>query len=163
MILPSSVLKLTERLVPSSPSLVYHHTYPEKLFVNGTGNLLLNSIPDQNVKDTVVFLTRKYLFLWVSLINSFKQEMRKSLSQRKKNEKNIRYLIHSLWDRVFKGTVVNETVSYLYGGSVEITLTVPSSFTHLWQLVCLSKSVGELNISTFWIHFQNYTFNLYLQ
>ena len=157
MILPSWVLKLIERLVPSSPSLVYHHTYPEYHFVNGTGNLPLKPEPDQNMKDTVVFLSVSFS------INSFKQEMHKSLSQRRKNEKNIRYLIHSLWDRVFKGTVVNLTLSYLYGGSVEITLTVPSSFTHEWQLVCLSKSVGELNISTFWIHFQNYTFNFYLQ
>ncbi len=119
MILPSWVLKLIERLVPSSPSLVYHHTYPEYHFVNGTGNLPLKPEPDQNMKDTVVFLSVSFS------INSFKQEMHKSLSQRKKNEKNIRYLIHSLWDRVFKGTVVNLTLSYLYGGSVEITLTVP--------------------------------------
>ena len=42
------------------------------------------------------------------------------------NKQNNWYLIHSYADKAFKGTVVNQTLLSLVGGSLEITLTVPS-------------------------------------
>ena len=40
-------------------------------------------------------------------------------------EPTIIYLIHTRSDKAFKGTVVNQTLTSLPGGSLEITLTVP--------------------------------------
>ena len=40
------------------------------------------------------------------------------------------YLIHSLSDKSFKGTVVNLAVSSLHRGSLEQTLTVPLNVFH---------------------------------
>ena len=34
------------------------------------------------------------------------------------------YLLCTVSDKAFKGTIVNRALSYLYGGSLEITLTV---------------------------------------
>ena len=42
------------------------------------------------------------------------------------NKQNNWYLIYSYTDKAFKGTVVNHTLPSLVGGSLEITLTVPS-------------------------------------
>ena len=41
-----------------------------------------------------------------------------------KKQKKL-YLIHSLSDKAFKGTVVNRALPSLHGGLLEITLTVP--------------------------------------
>ena len=65
------------------------------------------------VEDILVFLTQ--MFISVSL-----------------KEQKDWYLIHTWSDKAFKGTVVNQTLSSLPGGSLEITLTcysVPLSWT----------------------------------
>ena len=62
-----------------------------------------------NVEDTIVFLTRK-VFISQMKINSLK-------------EQKDWYLIHTWSDKAFKGTIVNQTLSSLHGGSLEITLT----------------------------------------
>ena len=76
----------------------------------------------ENVKDTVVFLTRKlFFFLRVSsLLRSYKQEMHKSLSQRNRKwsinrlkEQKHWFIIHTWSDNAFNGTVENRTMSSL--------------------------------------------------
>jgi len=57
--------------------------------------------------------------------------MLKSLLQKTQTNKNEKYKqtkTHHMYDnrqKVFKGTVTNQALSYLHGGSLEITLTVP--------------------------------------
>ena len=79
------------------------------------------------MEDTVVFLTWKLFNSDNLFIASFKQEMRKSLSQRTHKwnkefsfEQKHRSLINTWSNKVLKGTVVNQELSSFYGGSLEI-------------------------------------------
>ena len=83
----------------------------------------------KNVKDIVVFLTRKAV-ISVSFFHCFLEVIKVIFAEKPhikinslKKQKHW-YLIHTWSDKTFKGTVVNRTLPSLHAGSLEIKRTV---------------------------------------
>ena len=84
--------------------------------------------------------------------------MHKSLSQKTHKYENKKfkkqkhgYLIYTWSDKAFKGTIVNQALPSLHGGSLEITLTDTkiTKITKIWQKT--SITVGLKGLSTYFV------------
>ena len=77
-----------------------------------------------------------------------KQEMpchlyREPINKNKQNRANIYNIIHIWSNKAFNFTVVNQALSYLHGGFLEITLTVPLTYLgSIWGTSAASASTS---------------------
>ena len=93
-------------------------------------------------------------------IASSKQGMRKSISHGESanvnnslKKQNHWYLIRSWPGRAFKGTVVNQALPSLHGGSLEITLTVPLALNiSFWVKICSKGNFSKFVCWQFSVH-----------
>ena len=83
----------------------------------------------------------KEIISMIFSIAAYKQEMRRSLSQRNRKWKKTVYRNKHIWLKThtwirksFMGTFVNWTLPSLHGGPLRITLTVPSVLCDLLKI-----------------------------